>query len=747
MKNYTATKSRSQGRSSFAVIFRHPARPDPLNPSNGRRVRRGLGTTDEVEADRLVAQLNELLKDSVYWEPSARAAAQGRYDQRVVDIFFDSMEASQQNSVDLRDQELPLPWRAEGYRRVLFLGTTGAGKTTVVRQILGTDPETERFPSTSTAKTTVADTELILTDDDRYRAVVTFVGRDEIVDYLMENLSEAALAAYRGKHDDEIARRLLDHVNQRFRFSYVLGRPVVDPDEELDEEGEIGGELDVTDFGQVDLEKSREIVLLAVAEIKTLVETFVSQVRDQLEVDESDERIIDEIIEENLDAELRQSEEFHQISDSILDEIELRFQLLDDGELRRNRQGWPVAWTYETSERQDFIRIVMRFASNYAPLFGRLLTPLVNGIRVSGPFSPSWSTERPRLVLMDGEGLGHTPNSLATLSTPVAMKIERVDAVLLVDNAANPMQAGPVAAMKALAAAGNGGKLFLLFTHFDHVKGDNLPRFSDREQHVFASVDNVLNAIGDELGPFAERSLRQRRDKACFFVGGIQELLDESKNSGRRSIAQLASVVKALETAGERVTAGPARPIYDRMNLSLAVTEATKSFHVRWRGLLGLEFNPAFPKEHWARVKALTRRLAEGWADEYAGLQPIANLRFELQLQVYLMLQQPIEWSGDETSEDDKQSMIDAFSNAVSNRLFALTERRLKEEVRSSWQDAYSQRGSGSTFTRARIISQDIYDRGAPIPTVAALPDQNSFLYDVAKEITAVATELNVDLR
>jgi hypothetical protein len=54
---------------------------------------------------------------------------------------------------------------------------------------------------------------------------------------------------------------------------------------------------------------------------------------------------------------------------------------------------------------------------------------------------------------------------------------------------------------------------------------------------------------------------------------------------------------------------------------------------------------------------------------------------------------------------------------------------------------------AGISAAASRTISQDIYDRGAPIPTVAALPDQNSFLYDVAKEITAVATELNVDLR
>jgi hypothetical protein len=101
--------------------------------------------------------------------------------------------------------------------------------------------------------------------------------------------------------------------------------------------------------------------------------------------------------------------------------------------------------------------------------------------------------------------------------------------VLLVDNAAQPMQAAPVAALKGIAVSGNASKLHVIFTHFDQVKGDNLPGFSDREQHVLASVENVLKSIGDELGPAAERVLRRRIDQARFFVGGIQDPLDAKK--------------------------------------------------------------------------------------------------------------------------------------------------------------------------------------------------------------------------
>jgi hypothetical protein len=73
------------------------------------------------------------------------------------------------------------------------------------------------------------------------------------------------------------------------------------------------------------------------------------------------------------------------------------------------------------------------------------------------------------------------------------------------------------------------------------------------------------------------------------------------------------------------------RPVYDRANLVLAVREAAESFHELWQGRLGLAFNPLVPKEHWTRIKALYRRCAEAWDDEYDRLRPVAELRRELE--------------------------------------------------------------------------------------------------------------------
>ena len=91
-----------------------------------------------------------------------------------------------------------------------------------------------------------------------------------------------------------------------------------------------------------------------------------------------------------------------------------------------------------------------------------------------------------------------------------------------------------------------------------------------------------------------------------------------------------------------------AGPVYDRMNLVLAIRSATDAFHEAWRPRLGLEFKPGFTKEHWTRVKALSRRLGTGMADEYDTLKPVADLRKELQERIYVFVQNPLRWEGPE---------------------------------------------------------------------------------------------------
>lgn len=755
-RSYQASLSQSQGRAGYSVIFRHPARQDEATGKPGVRVRRGLGTRDRVEAERLRDQLNELLGDARYHEPSARAEAERRFDPLAVEIFFYKMTPEELDPAALRDEAIPLPpSEPDGYRRVLFLGTTGAGKTTLVRQLIGTDPATERFPSTSTAKTTIHDTEIVL-DEGPWRAVVTFVSSDETREYLTECLSAAVLEAARCSDDATVLRRLLSHVNQRFRFNYILGNgPTTrgkdfDPEDE-DEDTENGSELSSPEeIGEIDLAITDNLLARSTTQLREIARRLGDNLRTDLNVSaKEDERVIEEIFEEELDNLLRDDEAFHEVADALMDEIEKRFDLLPPGDVKKTRQGWPVAWSgqWATEERKDFLKAISRFSSNFAPFFGRLLTPLVNGMRVAGRFSPTWAGgTSPKLVLLDGEGLGHTPKSSSSVSTTVSRRIEVTDAVLLVDNATQPMQAAALAAMREIVATGNARKLILVFTHFDEVKGDNLPNVSSKVQHVLASAENVLASFGEELGPYAERALRRRLDDSRVFLADIHEPLAHDTSAGKRTIKQLHKLMDAIDQVIERPQPAEARPVYDRMNLVLAIRSAASSFHETWRPLLGLEHKPGFVKEHWARVKALSRRLATGMADEYAWLRPVADLRKELVERLFVFIQNPVRWEGPEPSDEEKQQTYDTLADNIGKRLRELSSRRLWRERASEWQSAYDKHGSGSTFVRARIIGDDIYDPAAPIPDITPSPDRNLFLHEVVAEVEGAATEAGARL-
>ena len=734
---YSASLSRTQGRNTWAVIFRHPKRTDPTTGKEGLRVRQSLKTDNDQEAATLRGQMNALLANPQLWDLGAREQALALFDSRVVDIFFYKLEGGETDFLKLRDDVIALPSsHSSDYRRALFLGTTGAGKTTALRQIMGTDPAKERFPSTSTAKTTVHETEVLL-QEGPYSAVVTFFPMEDVREHLKECVSAAALAAYRNESDADQMRRLLTHVNQRFRFNYVLGNGPVKDTSDFDDDSNGDTDSETSDL----LKRTNDVLSSALASIKEIAVRYGNSLRTELNAtEEKDQRVIDELFEEELDNRTRDDEAFQQVVDAVMDEIEERFALLPDGKLRKTKVGWPLTWTWETENRDAFISAISRFASNYSPLFGTLLTPLVNGVRVAGPFYPTWTADKPKLVLLDGEGLGHTPRSMSTISTTLSKRIDMVDAVILVDNATQPMLAAPVAAMKELVSSGNSAKLIFAFTHFDKVSGDNLPNPSARAQHVLASAENVLSAIGEDLGPFAERALRARLASSRVFLAGLDQKLDVESKDGKRTTSQLGKLLELIDGIVERPKPIDSRPIYDRMNLVLAVERAAESFHNGWRPRLGLSVKQGQEKEHWTRIKALSRRFAMG-SDHYDTLHPVADLKKELQQRLYVLLQNPVGWNGPEPTDDDKQSIFDAIAEDLSRRLLDLASRRVKSERLGDWRNAYDESGPRSTFRRAKLIAERVYDLAAPVPDVTPSPDRNAFLQDVAM-VTSESVEL-----
>lgn len=738
MKEYKATISPNQSRKSLSMIFRHPLRKD-LKGKVGLRIRRGLNTSDLNEAERLVAQMNDILKNDSIWNLGAKEQAEKRYDPIIVSAFYDSLESSPYDYLRIREEFLPLPSSSDGYVRVLFAGTTGAGKTTLLRQVIGSDPVNDKFPSTSAARTTVSDIEVI-TADTPYRAIVTFFNEAEVRLLVGESVSQAVINAAEGGKNESIARRLLEHKEQRFRLSYILGNYKKEDDIEDEDTEEDDTEEGYT-VPQGDEPKYQEITEQVREELNSCIDKYIhsikeianitqQKIKEQKQLDE--QSISDSDLKNKPDDQDRfeelifENKEFETLVDELTAEIEKRFDFIQEGIVERDTGEWPTSWKFETEDREIFITAIRRFSSNYSPLFGRLLTPIVQGIRVQGPLYPNnWLKEHPKLVLMDGQGLGHTPDSASSLPTTLTRRFDEVDVILLVDSAKQPMLASSLAVLRSVGSSGHHSKLAIAFTHFDDVVGDNLPDFKAKKYHVLNQMGNGLTTLKDILGPSMIHSLERELENRCFFLGHLQK-----RETNKRTRKELERLLDTFKSYNVFIPTGPAMPVYDDAFLLFALQGATKDFHSLWSARLGISYISGIDPAHWAKVKALSRRISDLGQDQYDYLTPVADLIARLTERISLYLNNPLRWEPEPTTEDEKQQILDAIRRAVFNELHPLINDCLIADRLKEWVVAHAYRGPGSTKVRARDIA-GIYDKGAPILAEVPSPEALDFLTDI----------------
>ena len=723
------------------MSFRHPLRKDPRG-KQGRKVRRGLATADEARAQALVNQMNVLLGDSKWHSIAKRSEAERYFDPIIVRAFYDDIESPSHDSWGIRNEVLPLPTARDGYARVMMVGTTGAGKTSLLRHLIGSHPSNDRFPSTSASRTTISDIEVITSIGLTYRAVVTFFDESTVHTNVHECVADACAALWDNLQDEGLAERLLTHRDQRFRLGYIIGSwqtatmsaAVTDNGWDYD-----GGESDTDPAAQVDdsalptasdIERMHETLRSFLTRIRDLATNAKQGLQTVLDVDldtvggsekEAAQDLFEDIVQTLPD--------FDDLVNDIMDEIRRRFEGLAVETLRTHSGGWPESWRYETTDRTEFIRAVRRFSSNYAPAFGTLLTPLVDGIRVQGQFFPTFTDRRPQLVLLDGEGLGHVGDPAAGVASRIARRFATVDIVLLVDSAKAPMLEAPTSVLRAIAASGNQKKLAVAFTHFDLLRGQaNLPTFEAQRAHVLSSVHQKLANLKEVVGQPAVRALERNLNSRCFMLGYLDRLLTEEN---RGPVGEILRLLDFCESMIKPVTPAEACPVYEAAGLVLAIQAAATDFHGRWDAILGFKPSGNIRTAHWAEVKALNRRVVLDIEDsEYKDLRPVADFVARLSESITKFLDRPIGWKPRLPAEAEADEALSRVQRAVFAHLHEFVDARVLRVPRQRWIEAFEYSGSGSTRDRAKVI-QTIYNASAPIPGPALDPHSEQFLREV----------------
>ena len=422
-----------------------------------------------------------------------------------------------------------------------------------------------------------------------------------------------------------------------------------------------------------------------------------------------------------------------------MDAIRERFNLFEEsgaGDFERDATDWPTLWYHEEKDRDAFLKQARWFSGNHDQQFGRLLTPLVDGLRVSGPFQPApleLQDDARKLVLLDGEGLGHSAKEASSPSTKVTERFPEADMILLVDDAQSPMQAASLEFLRAVGNSGHSHKVALAFTHFDQVQGDNLSTPEQRINHVQASTGNALASLRESsMAASVAEMLEKQLEDNVFYLGGLNRA---TASIPQGFIKQMQKLLERMQQSAEPAPAIEVAPIYNIGGLELALRDASDGFKNPWRGRLGLSYYEGIRKEHWGRVKALCRRIANRWDNEYNGLRPAADLIRQLQDSISRWLDSPVGWTRNPEDESEERAAINAIRIQVFIDIHTLVEQRLIVAPHHDWQAAFGFSGRGSSSDRAERMVQ-IYNDAAP--SVSFVPDARAqqFLDEVIRIVS-----------
>jgi hypothetical protein len=733
---YTARAYRIPGRQKFSITFRHPGMIENGRP--GRKVSKGLGTADEEIAKHLEGQMNNLLARTDLHSLAGRGSAASLFDERVVEIFYSHWEPAITSHRATRDRLLPIP---KDTSSTLLLGITGAGKTTLLRRLIGT---ADRFPAVSVNRTTTCEIEVITGSVD-YTAVVTFLTRHQAEQQVIECFSNAVLKAIEGSTDEAVATEFLEPSGQRFRLKYVLGpwkerlEYEADPFSFNESIGETKSEFPAEEskFLTATVQRLKAVALASRKEVESILGPF-----ETLKGDERDYAL------DEAQRAAEQSEDFLQLVSDVMEEIAERFDS-DYGNFIRSSTGWPESWklSVPSNKRENFLAALQRFCGISREHWGNLLTPLVTGIRISGPFRPHWVPEHETYthVFIDTEGLLHA-RTTTEVPSDLTSRFKDVDSILLVESAKTALHSptsGKV--FEAIASSGYTSKFAVLFTNMDAVTGDNLTSPASKRAHIFGGVRSVLDAqVARNVSRESARQLAAHLQENTFYFAYLDPKgypASDAANVEKFEAltgAALWQMIDQLECLQEPVLQR-AFPRYSFEALGLAVQEVSLRFLAIYDARLGYKPLETITEAPWQSIKAMSRRYAEGWLFDGFWLNPIDTLIAVTRNVLTRFLEIPLNWEGKRVSDEEKSAVIEAIKRTVNELLTDISRSRLWRVPQSRWKDAYELRGAGSTDTRRGLI-RHLFQAQIPVPESVSNRAAQAWVEEI-KELVIKAVE------
>lgn len=329
-------------------------------------------------------------------------------------------------------------------KKVYLIGSTGAGKTSLVQNIIGTTNFS--FPATSQKRTTVAPTEYVIKNNLPYKTTIILKTKEDIILSLEELIQEAIKKSTNELSClDDIIFEFEQSSDERFKLKHIV---------------------------PIEILKEQSIFLL----------DNITPILKNIDIDN------EEIFSNN-----EVKEHINTIKNNLLSEIEKSFNNAY-GESNYTLFSDKPLKIEGISNKDDFILKNKKLLQNEQ---GSIYA-LVEYIRIEGNLLADWLDKKLEFVLIDGEGIGHSYGEKRDiLSTRHYDYFDFCNKVFLVGDAEEAFATGGQSAIESIFLNGYQDKFELIFSKTDKIEQ------SDLNGYLRRNLNNLKKALSNEKISFS----------------------------------------------------------------------------------------------------------------------------------------------------------------------------------------------------------------------------------------------------
>lgn len=733
------------------------------NPVTGRKTTKSLGKEvgiDNEKAQIIIDELKDLINNEKYYcDYTGYLEAKRNFkNEMVLKMVFSGAEflklKNEEERIKYIDNRISIIDGNGIYRgkSIQLLGDSGAGKTKTIQQLLGS--VRYNTPASTTSNTTVSDFEAVIKGNtDRLKMVVSFLDKDELSEYIKDNVIKCIKIILSSDENEELSSKISTNImisdDMKLRLNFLL-RNIDKDDENMLKVHTILNDNAIELWNTFTKEKMIDLSYReASKEIKNSFSEYIEEERDK--ISEECIKILMQIIIEEMNKVIKKM--ISSINETEGKGIIFNKEIVSDRDkyenidnIHFNEKEWPKYFYFEIlgdgenktpseKHREIFWKIYRNISCADEDMPN--LYPLVASSRVEGNFKPLWVTgnEIENAVIIDSEGFGHDVDKLIFTSKTIRY-MQKVDRILWIADSTRAMTNNDKLILEELLRNGCINKVKMCFNRLEKMDKKSEASDEAKQQRIDLLINNLFKyfeekAYENSIDVYAYKENVMQRDKRYYFdyldeviedEDGIlteeTRLIIEKLNLKDDSIKGLKTQLKyTIKSFGELIEWINSTELeksksgiidYSPMYSSSVLSRYCDTEILKYK----IDIRNKIWNAHWNTVRAFTSRMVynlssyRGWG----GIYPENELKMITKNIALDYLMKPLNYNN--CKESDKKAFMDIIQsaqNSLAIRIDEFIEKRVNDDMKEKWKEALGDSGPGSGLRRKSAVIE-IFD-------------------------------------